>query len=662
MSDQPTVGGYLKRLFIGRARNPLDANLFNKISLTAFLAWIGLGADGISSSCYGPQEAFLALGGHVYLALFVGLATAATIFIISASYSQIVELFPGGGGGYLVASRLISPSAGMVSGCALIIDYVLTIAVSVASGADAIFSFLPTTLHGYKLAVSIAAVLALLFMNLRGVRESVLPLVPIFLIFLLTHVFGIIYAVVVHLPSMPALASSTIREAGATSSQIGFFAMMFILLRSYTMGAGTYTGLEAVSNGIPVLQEPKVHTAKKTMTYMAFSLSFLAIGLMIGYLLYDVSFQFGKTSNAVFFERMTAPWNHNAAALFVFLALLSEALLLFVAAQTGFLDGPRVLANMAQDRWMPSKFSMLSDRLVIKNGILIMSFAAIAILLFTRGSILTLVILYSINVFITFCLSQAGMVRHWWNEREKSMRWLRKISVNGVGLILTSGILASMVIMKFHQGGWITLLITGVLIAVSVAVRRHYYHTSNLLRRLGDLIAVANEAMETGDGREAEKPTEPDLNSRTAVLFVNGFNGLGLHTLFNIIRYFGSTYKNFVFVQVGILDSSNFKNEERVRHVKGEVSKELDKYVRFINSQGYYAEGISAVGVNIVDEAMQLVPRITERFPQAIFFGGQLSFEKNTLISHWLHNYTVFRLQKQFYDNGTPFFIIPIRV
>jgi len=662
MSDKPTIGGYLKRFFIGRARNPNEANLFRNISLTAFLAWIGLGADGISSSCYGPQEAFLALGSHVYLALFVGLATAATIFIISASYSQIVELFPNGGGGYLVASRLISPSVGMVSGCALIIDYVLTIAVSIASGADAIFSFLPPHLQSYKLTVAIAAVLVLLFMNLRGARESILPLVPIFLIFLLTHIFGILYAIIVHLPSMPGLVSSAAQEASATSSQIGFFAMMVILLRSYTMGAGTYTGLEAVSNSMTVLREPRVKTAKRTMTYMAFSLSFLAIGLMIGYLLYDVSFQFGKTSNAVFFENLTASWNHNAAVTFVFLALLSEALLLFVAAQTGFLGGPRVLANMAQDRWMPSKFSMLSDRLVIKNGILIMSIAAMAVLFFTRGSILILIILYSINVFITFVLSQAGMVRHWWNEREASTRWFRRIFVAGTGLILTSCILVSMIIMKFHQGGWITLIITGALIAISVMVRRHYYHTSNLLRRLGNLIAVATEAMEADGGKAAQKRIEPDLNSRTAVLFVNGFNGLGLHTLFNIIRYFGNTYKNFVFVQIGILDSSNFKNEERVRQVNTAVNEELKKYVRFINSQGYYAEAISSVGVNIVDEAMQLVPRITERFPQAIFFGGQLSFEKGMLLSRWLHNYTVFRLQKQFYDNGTPFFIIPIRV
>ncbi|MDP3788968.1 MAG: APC family permease [Candidatus Omnitrophota bacterium] len=662
MTDRPTLGGNLKRFFIGRARNPLEANLFNKISLTAFLAWIGLGADGISSSCYGPQEAFLSLGSHSYLTLFVGLATVATIFIICASYSQIVELFPGGGGGYLVASRLISPSVGMISGCALIIDYVLTIAVSIAGGAAAVFSFLPPHMQDYKLVVSIIAVLVLLFINLRGVRESVLPLVPIFLIFLLTHVFGIIYAIIVHLPSMPALAASTVREASATSSQLGFFAMMVILMRSYAMGAGTYTGLEAVSNGIPVLHEPRVQTAKKTMTYMAFSLSFLVIGLMIGYLLYNVSFQFGKTSNAVFFESLTASWNHNSAALFVFLALASEALLLFVAAQTGFLDGPRVLANMAQDRWMPSKFSMLSDRLVIKNGILIMSIAAVAILLFTRGSLTTLVILYSINVFITFCLSQAGMVRHWWNEREASLHWFKRISVNGIGLVLTSCILVSMIIMKFHQGGWITLLITGVLVAISVIVRQHYYYTSNMLRRLGDLIAVATEAIESYDEKAAEKRIEPDLNSRTAVLFVNGFNGLGLHTLFNIIRYFGNTYKNFVFVQVGILDSSNFKNEERVRQVNTEVNTELNKYVRFINSQGYYAEAVSSVGVNIVDEAMELVPRITERFPQAIFFGGQLSFEKTMLLSRWLHNYTVFRLQKQFYDNGIPFFIIPIRV
>ncbi|MCX5716471.1 MAG: amino acid transporter, partial [Candidatus Omnitrophica bacterium] len=165
-----TVFEKIKKLVIGKARDPQDTSVFHKISLIAFFAWIGLGADGLSSSCYGPQEAFLALGGHNYLGIFVALMTVFTIFIITTSYSQIVELFPHGGGGYLVASKLLSPTAGMVSGCALLIDYVLTITVSIASGADAVFSLLPMQWHSYRLAFAISVLLVLMVLNMRGVK------------------------------------------------------------------------------------------------------------------------------------------------------------------------------------------------------------------------------------------------------------------------------------------------------------------------------------------------------------------------------------------------------------------------------------------------------------------------------------------------------------
>ncbi len=156
---------------------------------------MGLGADGLSSANYGPEESFLSLGVHGHLGIFVALATAITIFVISASYSQIVELFPSGGGGYLVASKLLSPTLGMISGSALLIDYVLTITLSVASGADAIFSFLPFGWLPFKLAFALIGVLLLMVMNLRGVKESVMPLVPIFLLFLVTHTFAIVYRI-----------------------------------------------------------------------------------------------------------------------------------------------------------------------------------------------------------------------------------------------------------------------------------------------------------------------------------------------------------------------------------------------------------------------------------------------------------------------------------
>lgn len=195
IDNKPSFGMRLKKILLGGSIDVQDPKVFHNLSLIAFFAWVGLGADGLSSSCYGPEEAFLALGGHASLGIFVAIGSALTIFIVGTSYSHIIELFPAGGGGYLVASKLLSPRFGMISGCSLLIDYILTITLSVASGADAIFSFLPEGWYPYRLSVAIIGVIVLIWLNLRGVKESVLPLVPIFLIFIITHVFAILYAV-----------------------------------------------------------------------------------------------------------------------------------------------------------------------------------------------------------------------------------------------------------------------------------------------------------------------------------------------------------------------------------------------------------------------------------------------------------------------------------
>ena len=413
MSDSPDAKfrDRLKNVLLGGARDIRDPNLFHKLSLVAFFAWVGLGADGLSSANYGPEESFLSLGAHGHLAIFVALATAITIFVITTSYSQIVELFPSGGGGYLVASKLLSPIVGMISGCALLIDYVLAISLSIASGADAIFSFLPLSLQPMKIVLAVAGVIILTLLNLRGVRESVAPLVPIFLLFLVTHVFAILFALGSHVPEIGIAARATLVDTRAATAQLGTFGVFILVMRAYSMGAGTYTGIEAVSNGLPILREPRVQTAKRTMRYMAASLAFMAAGLMIGYILFDVTKVTGKTLNAVLMGRVAAGWG-TPGFIFVLVTLLSEAVLLFVAAQTGFLDGPRVLSNMSLDRWLPSQFSLLSERLVIKNGIILMGGAALVLLVVSRGSVTLLIVLYAINVFITFCLSQAGMVRH----------------------------------------------------------------------------------------------------------------------------------------------------------------------------------------------------------------------------------------------------------
>src|SRR6478752_3570222 len=245
-----TFFGSLKSLVVGRARSLADRDLFHKVSLVAIFAWVGLGADGLSSSCYGPEETFKTLGVHPHLALFVALASVVTIVAICASYSQIIALFPTGGGGYLVASKLLSPAAGVVSGSALLIDYVLTITISVASGADALFSLLPAAWLAWKLPFALAGVTGLTLLNLRGVRESVLLWVPVFFVFVATHAFAIIYAVASHGSGLGQLATDTAQAVRSSGAELGWVGLLVLLLKAYSMGAGTYTGIEAVSNGL----------------------------------------------------------------------------------------------------------------------------------------------------------------------------------------------------------------------------------------------------------------------------------------------------------------------------------------------------------------------------------------------------------------------------
>jgi hypothetical protein len=384
-------------------------------------------------------------------------------------------------------------------------------------------------------------------------------------------------------------------------------------------------------------------------------------GLFVGYLLYGVAREPGKTLNAVLFDRLTASWPHGTAFTFIMVTLVSEAALLFVAAQTGFFGGPRVLANMAADRWMPTRFASLSDRLVTHNGILLMGGFSLVLMISSRGSVDFLVVLYSINVFITFTLSQLGMVRHWWQERRNVPAWRRKIAVNGVGCVLTTFILVMLSVIKFFEGGWVTLFVTGLLIFAAFRIKRHYKQTQNQLQRLDNLVAAAD--VEEAGAKGADRPAPVcNLDARTAVFFVNGFNGLGLHTLLAVIRMFPKVYRNYVFVQVGILDAGNFKGAAEVENLRKHSQHEVERYAAYMRRHGLYAEAHFALGTDVVEEAAKLCEIIAHCFPHAQFFAGQLVFKDESLLTRWLHNHTVFELQRRLYQQGWPMLIVPVRV
>ncbi|MDX1814347.1 MAG: APC family permease [Thermodesulfobacteriota bacterium] len=647
-----------KRFLLGPPRNIFDPKVFHQISLIAFFAWVGLGADGISSSAYGPEEAFLALGGHTVLAIFVALATMVTVFIISGSYAQIIEAFPFGGGGYIVASKLLGEKAGVVSGSALVIDYVLTVTISVAAGVNAVFSILPLTWQSHKFLSVVLVILFLVWLNLRGVKESIQALTPIFIAFLLTHVPLLLYAIARHFSDMPLLATRVSTDLFSAVTEVGWFGVAVLLMRAYSMGAGTYTGIEAVSNSMQTLREPRVHTGKRAMLYMAVSLSFIAGGIILGYVLNDIRPVSGKTLNAVLFEALIGDFGGiKTGAILVGFVMATEAVLLFVAAQTGFLGGPQVLASMAVDSYMPRRFAHLSDRLVTKYGVYFMGSMAFLMLYITGGSVQYLVIMYSINVFLTFTISQFGMCVHWWRDRHRERKWKRKLGLNGVGFLLTSSILSATVWIKFPEGGWITLLITGVFIALSFLVRRHYRETQERTRRLDSLLMHL-----PAEEREAPRALAPHRNAPTAVILVTGYNGMGMHVFFSVARTFPGMFNNFVFLSAGIIDSSRFKGAEEVANLGSDLKDQLQNYVDFVTAHGNYAEARYEVGTDVIDIIDRLAEGVRRDFPNITIFAGKLVFREEKFLGRLLHNQTAFLVQKKLVYHGLPMLILPVRV
>ncbi len=653
--ENPSLFSRFKRIVFGAPRDLFDPKIFHHISLIAFFALVGLGADGITSSCYGPEEAFLALGRHTALAIFVAIATVVTVFIISGSYAQIIEAFPSGGGGYIVASKLLGEKAGVVSGGALVIDYVLTITVSTASGTDALFSFLPLHWQPYKFWFIALILLLLTWLNLRGVKESVTTLTPIFMAFMLCHIPLVLYAVFRHAPELPALSARVSGELTSTVKEIGWFGAAALLMRAYSMGAGTYTGIEAVSNSMPTLREPRVHTGKKAMLYLAVSLSFIAGGIILGYVLNGVAPTPGKTLNAVLFEKlMGGVLPGRTGTWIVVFTLITEATFLFVAAQTGFIDGPQVLSNMAIDSYMPHRFAHLSERLVRKYGVYFMGVLAFLMLYITGGSVKYMVIMYSINVFLTFSLSQFGMCVHWWKDRETEKRWALKLVMNGIGFLLTASILCVTVVIKFPEGGWITLLITGSFIAFAFLVRRHYRMTQRSFKRLDDLLLNLPQVTAV---------QEPVLRkgAPTAALFVSGYNGLGMHVFFNVVRQFPGMFRNFVFLSVGVVDSSVFKGADQVVNLAEDLKRQLASYVEFAKGHGFYAEERTQVGTDVIEAMDHLAKEVAADFPNVLFFAGQLVFAEESMANRVLHNQTAFLAQKRLVFAGLPMIVLPIR-
>ena len=648
----------IREIVLGKALDPLKTETRHSLALITFFAWVGLGADGLSSSAYGPEETFRALGGHTQLGLYLAIATAVTVFIIAMAYNQVIELFPTGGGGYRVASRLVGPYMGLIAGCALVLDYVLTIAISVAAGVEALASLLPLGFHPYKLAAEAVFIGILIILNLRGIKEAIRVLLPIFLGFVITHFLLIVYGIFAHASYLPDLVPHTLDATTILASDIGWAGVAGMLLLAYSQGGGTYTGLEAVSNNINILAEPRVRTGKLTMTLMALSLAFTASGIILLYLLWDAQPVYGQTLNATTFKAIIdnfgfgGDWGNK---LMLTVVLAFEAGLLFVAANTGFLGGPAVLSNMAADSWVPHKFRYLSTRLVTQNGILVMGIAALGILYWTQGSVTLLVVLYSVSVFLTFAISLFGLCLYWWRHRKTQRRWARRFTLSLLGFVTCAGILAILLVKKFAHGGWAAVVIITAIAAICIAIRNHYRDAKRAIHAVDQVFANQPFGSHVG-------PVEPDPNNQTAVFIVGTSRGGGLHALLWVQRMFPGHFKNFIFVNARTVDSHAYGGEGAVEQMRAEANATLKFFVDFCHSHNMASAAYLGFGTDVVVEVTKLCETISKTYPNSIFFTSKLIFEHDNWFTRLLHNQAALAIQRRLHFESLQMVILPMKV
>jgi hypothetical protein len=324
------------------------------------------------------------------------------------------------------------------------------------------------------------------------------------------------------------------------------------------------------------------------------------------------------------------------------LTMFSEATPLVVAAQAGFIDGPRVLSNMAIDSWVPHRFAALSERLTTQNGIVLMGVAALAAVFYTGGHVGQLVVMYALNVFVTFSLSMFAMLRFWIAERAKRPEWKPRIALFGLAFFLCITILGVTIYEKFLEGGWVTVSITLVVLALCVLIRRHYRSAAGrvdaLYRELGDLPVTPA----IGDAFEEPDPKEP-----VAAILVESYGGVGIHTMLNAFRVFPDHFKGVIFLSVGVVDSGEFKGELAIELLGARTSEMLERYRALAATMKVKSGARMRVGTEVVSTAEELCLEVARAYPRATFFAGKLIFQRPKWWHRLLHNETARAVQER---------------
>jgi len=442
-------------------------------------------SDNISSSAYATEEIMrvlvLAGAGALLLTLPITIVIVLVLAIVVTSYRQTISAYPNGGGSYIVASDNLGTMPGLIAAAALLIDYVLTVAVSVAAGVDALTSIFPG-LHDPRVAIGIGIVIVIAMVNLRGIRESGLAFaIPTYVY--LVSIFGLLaYGFFRYFTgTMPEYHAPAAWAASQVTEPLG----ILLILRAFSSGSVALTGVEAVSNGVPAFKPPEPRNAQRVIVLMGtfFGLIFLGMSFLVT--------QLGILADPFETETVVSQLTRTfvgAGSPYHYLVQLSTALLLVLAANTSFADFPRLSSILARDGFLPRVFQFRGERLAFSSGIVVLAAMSVALIYFFQGSVTALIPLYTVGVFIAFTLSQSGMVRHWWKLRSSDRGWRRRAVVNGIGAITTGVVAVEVAAVKFALGAWVVLLLMPILIAMMLFIRRQYRSSGEQLEVRSDVV------------------------------------------------------------------------------------------------------------------------------------------------------------------------------
>jgi amino acid transporter len=485
-SDKSSLAVRLRRLLLGA---PIATSQAHHERLSPFIGLPVFSSDSLSSVAY-ATEAILSIlvvaAAAVHLQIWISLAIVALIVIIAISYQQTIHAYPSGGGSYIVASENLGETAGLFAGAALLIDYILTVSVSVAGGVVAITSALPA-LHPYLIPLSLLFTGFVAYANLRGVRESgALFAIP---------TYGFILAMVAMIAwggYKAWIGGPVHQQVIADTSQALAPITLFLVLRAFAAGCTALTGIEAVSNGVQAFRAPESKNAAKTLRAMALILSVLFIGIgLIAIRLPVMSLLPTSDRHYTTLASQIAAYSFGNNSVGFYIVQAFTALILILAANTAFADFPRLASLIARDGYLPRYLSRQGDKLVFHNGIVVLAIASSALIVVFKGELDQLLPLYAVGVFTAFTLSQIGMVKHWQRTQEKG--WQRSIAINGLGAFLCAIVLGIISYTKFTEGAWLVMVLLPVIYFLFIAIKKRYASMSHQLAVVGDIPQVATE-------------------------------------------------------------------------------------------------------------------------------------------------------------------------